>query len=508
MSAPNSTNYAWPIQPAVRSSCNGDNQAVAQSATPASQSKSSAVPAFSYPMTTSSSQISNSPPTLQPKAVPDIITGHPEVLAGLGDNDQQATRPNFFSFASRSQDEKVDQSTTTARTNENLYQPILFSSLPSSSSQKPSPPFFFSSQKSKEATTSREVGQKEDGRLSSSPALPPSVSSIFGHSQLSSATSTSQASQQVSRPPSTQQGPLPFPTSISPAKQPETDIEVKAPRPAVSLSTFTASQCTASVAGTTAVGSAATPEAKSELGPSASVQVTPSTAHPQSGTARPQTDVLNEPQSLPVPNVMPEVKPTAGAVPTSISKDSIEPVNESRRGFTTAQGTTIPPQDTKSAASAVADVSVAEGQQEPSRSKPHSYGIDEDENNDLATSTTSLDSIATAEVKLPGQVEQMHLESENGQLKSTSTFLITEIGVLTKQIQSLRQENERLMQLADSRGAIESQMQRVTEENVSLIVKCDKMQNAFALIDDESSLPVRTVAIYDCPYVLYTCAAI
>ncbi|KAK9237889.1 hypothetical protein V1525DRAFT_388074 [Lipomyces kononenkoae] len=501
MSAPNTTDYAWlKPQPAVRSSWNGNNQDGAQSAAPASQSSSlSASPVF--PLATPSSQSSTSPTTLQSKTAPGLNTGPQNVVAGLGDNKRQASQPGQTTawFSGRPQDQNANLSASTTRTSETAWQTVSSSPSSSSSSQNLFAPFVFSSSS---LTTPSQAAQKENGH-SPSPSPPPSTSSIFGTSQIPFVTSTRQASQQESRPQSS--WPSPFSTSIPSAKQPASVYEVKAPGLALSPSTFTPSLAATSAVGNvqaTAVGSTTAPETKSESCTSSLVQVTTSATHSQSGTAYKQTGALNISQS-PVRDVTPEAKLTATAVPTSVPKYPVEPLNTSQRESTTAQGTKISPKDTESIASALAEGSMAEAQQELSRSKPHSYGInDENETDDLAASTTSLDSIATAEVKLPVQVEQMDLESENGRLKSTSTFLISEIGVLTKRIQTQRLENERLMKLAESAAAIESQMQKVMEQNVSLMVKCDKMQNAFAMIDDESSLSVRTVTIYDCPHLV------
>ncbi|KAK9433554.1 hypothetical protein V1505DRAFT_164750 [Lipomyces doorenjongii] len=509
MSAPNILNYPWLNQkPAVGSSGTGVSYASAQSTGPIFQ------------VSTLSSQTSNSH-TSQSNTVPASSTGSQSIATAFADNQErrQASQSESPScepearslFSSRNPTARVDEFTAESHASENESQPVS-----SSASQKPvlSTPFAsLLRYQGREAATTSQESQKKNGQLPSSAQLP-SHSSIFGTSPIVHEVSTRQVSLQGSRSHSSSplQAPSPFSEVTSSTKQSESCHEMKVPSYAASPSLLSAPLSTPVVidnipltSSSNDIGSATNPEPKLKSCQSTSVQLTSSSSFACSAATSTEPDASKSPQSS-VRNVDHELEPRATTAPISTPTDPPLSLNDTITGSTSNSVATISRQYNESIASITTEFeSVAEVQKEPSNSKPHSYGINDEDETDLETSTTSLDSVATADMKSHIQTGQMcHLESEDGALKPTSTFLVSEIGVLAKQIQTLRQENERLLQLAENGNAIESQMQKAMEVNLSLTVKCDKMQNAFAIIDNESYLSVRTIAIYDCPHTVAT----
>ncbi|KAK9388224.1 hypothetical protein V1515DRAFT_579130 [Lipomyces mesembrius] len=513
MSAPNTTNYMWlNPKPGVGSSGTGVSHESAQSAAPANQPMpSSAGPIFQ--VSTLSSQTSNSP-TSQSNTVPALTTGPQIIPTAFVDNHErrQASQSESRScepedpslFSGRIPAQRVDEFTAKSHASENESQLVS-----SSSSQKPALSTPFASllpYQGREAANRSQESQKKNGQLPSLAQLP-SHSSIFGTSPIVYGVSTRQASLQGSRSHSSSplQAPSPFSKVTSSAKQSESCQEMKVP-------SYAASPCYAPLSTPVVLGNIALMSSSNDIGSATnpepnlkSRQSTSSSSFACPATASTEPDASKSPQSS-VRNVDHELEPRATTSPISTPTDPALSLNETVSGSTSTPMATISPQYDESIASITTEVeSLAEVQKEPSNSKPHSYGINDEDETDMETSTTSLDSVATADMKSHIQTGQMcHLESEDGALKPTSTFLVSEIGVLVKQIQTLRQENERLLKLAVNGNAIESQMQKVMEVNLSLTVKCDKMQNAFAIIDNESPLSVRTIAIYDCPHTVAT----
>ncbi|KAK9360678.1 hypothetical protein V1504DRAFT_141486 [Lipomyces starkeyi] len=519
MSTPNTTYYAWLNQKsAVGSSGTGVSHASAQSAAPANQPmSSSAGPIFQF--STLLSQTSNSP-TSQSNNVPASSAGPQNIPAVFVDNQErrQASQSESAScqpeapslFSDRIPAQRVDESTAKSHASENESRPVS-----SSSSQKPALSSPFASllpyHQSSEAATTSQGSQKKSGQLPSSAQLP-SHASIFGTSPIVYGVSTRQASLQgsLSGSSSPLQAPSPFSEVTSSAKQSESCQEMNARGSAASPSLLSAPLYTPVVidniqvaSSSNDIASATNPQPKLKSLQSTSVQLTSNSSFrgcPATTSTEPDASI--SPQSS-VRNVDHELEPRA---PISTPTEPALSLNETVTGSTSTPVAKSSPQYNGSIASIITEVeSLAEVGKEPSNSKPHSYGINDEDETDLETSTASLDSVATADMKSHIQTGEMcHLESEDGAHKPTSTFLISEIGVLAKQIQTLRQENERLLKLAENGTAIESQMQKVMEMNLNLSVKCDKMQNAFAIIDNESSLSVRTIAIYDCPHTVAT----
>ncbi|KAK9376223.1 uncharacterized protein V1513DRAFT_462872 [Lipomyces chichibuensis] len=514
MSAPNTT-YAWLNQmSAVGSSATGVPHASAQSAAPANQPMpSSAGPIFQF--STLLSQTSNSP-TSQSDAIHTSSTGPQNIPAAFVDNQKQYSQSESAScqreaqslFSGRIPAPRVNESTAKSHASENVSRPVS-----SSSSQKPALSSPFASllhyHQGSEAATTSQGSEKNNGQLPSSAQLP-SDSSMFGTFPRVYGVSTSQASLQGSRSGSSSPVQVPSPFSEATSKQPESCQELKAGSYAASSSLLSAPLSTPGVIDNVQVTSSsndkgsATSKLKSVQSKSAQLPSSSSFVCP--ATTSTERDASKSPQSS-VRNVDHEVEPWATAAPISTLADPALSLNGTVTGSINTPVATISPQYNESIAAITSGVkSLAEVQKEPSNSKPCSYGIDDEDETYLETSTTSLDSVATADMKSHIQTGQMchEDESRDGALKRTNTFLITEIGVLTKQIQALRQENERLLKLAENATAIESQMQKVMEMNLNLTVKGDKMQNAFAIIDNESSLSVRTIAIYDCPHTVAT----
>ncbi|KAK9315773.1 hypothetical protein V1522DRAFT_352663 [Lipomyces starkeyi] len=517
MSTPNTTDYAWLNQKStVGSSGTGVSHASAQSAASANQPmSSSAGPIFQF--STLLSQTSNSPAS-QSNKVPASSAGPQNIPAAFVDNQErrQASQSESAScqpeapslFSDRIPGQRVDESTAKSHASENEIRPVS-----SSSSQKPalSSPFvsLLRYHQGSEAATTSQGSQKKNGQLPSSAQLP-SHSSIFGTSPTVYGVSTRQASLQgsLSGSSSPLQAPSTFSEVTSSAKQSESCQEMNARNSAASPSLLSAPLSTPVVidniqvtSSSNDIASAMNPQPKLKSLQSTSVQLTSnSSCRGCPATTSTEPDASKSPQSS-VRNVDYELEPRATTAPISTPTEPALSLNETVTGSTSTPVATISPQYNASIASIITEVeSLAEVQKEPPNSKPHSYGINDEDETDLETSTASLDSVATADMKSHIQTGEMcHLESEDGAHKPTSTFLISEIGVLAKQIQTLRQENERLLKLAENGTAIESQMQKVMEMNLNLSVKCDKMQNAFAIIDNESSLSVRTIAIYDCP---------
>ncbi|KAK9333964.1 hypothetical protein V1520DRAFT_76564 [Lipomyces starkeyi] len=512
MSTPNTTGYAWLNQKsAVGSSGAGVSHASAQSAAPANQPmSSSAGPIFQF--STLLSQTSNSP-TSQSNKVPAASAGPQNIPTAFVDNQErrQASQSESAScqpevpslFSDRVPAQRVDESTAKSPASENESR-----SVSSSSSQKPALSSPFASllryhQGSEVATTSQ-GSQKKNAQLPSSAQLP-SHSSIFGTSPIVYGVSTRQASLQgsLSGSSSPLQAPSPFSEVTSSAKPSESCQEMNARSSATSPSLLSAPLSTPVVIDNIQVTSSSN-DIASATNPQPilkSLQLTSNSSFRGCpATTSTEPDASKSSQSS-VRNFDHELEPRATTAPISTLTEPALSLNENVTGSTTTPVATISPQYNGPIASITTEVeSLAEVRKESSNSKPHSYGINDEDETDLETSTASLDSVATADMKSHIQTGEMcHLESEDGAHKPTSTFLISEIGVLAKQIQILRQENERLLKLAENGTAIESQMQKVMEMNLNLTVKCDKMQNAFAIIDNESSLSVRTIAIYDCP---------
>ncbi|KAK9487324.1 hypothetical protein V1527DRAFT_481382 [Lipomyces starkeyi] len=506
MSTSNTTDYAWLNQKsAVESSGTGVSHASAQSAAPANQPmSSSADPIFQF--STLLSQTSNSP-TSQSNKVSAASAGTQNIPAEFVDNQErrqasQSEAPSLFS--DRIPAQKVDESTAKSHASENESRPVS-----SSSSQKPALSSPFASllryHQGSEAASTSQGSQKKNGQLPSSAQLP-SHSSIFGTSPIVYGISTRQASLQgsLSGSSSPLQAPPPFSEVTSSAKQSESCQEMNARSSAAMPSLLSAPLSTPVVIDKIQVTSSRN-DITSATNPQPKLKSLQSTSNSSfrgcPATTCTEPDASKSPQSS-VRNVDHELEHRATTAPISTPTEPALSLNETVTGSTSTSVATIAPQYNGSIDSIITKVeSLAEVQKEPSNSKPHSYGINDEDETDMETSTASLDSVATADMKSHIQAGEMcHLESEDGAHKPTSPFLISEIGVLAKQIQTLRQENERLLKLAENGTAIESQMQKIMEMNLNLSVKCDKMQNAFAIIDNESSLSVRTIAIYDCPH--------
>ncbi|KAK9325734.1 hypothetical protein V1517DRAFT_370795 [Lipomyces orientalis] len=514
MSAPNTTNYSWlKQQPAVVSTWKDNTQCdpLGDQVKP-SPSPSSATITFASVLATSSAAFAS-----QPNTVTSLGTEPHKSSGGTVDEhgSSQASHSaspssqlGTFSFGSSGlSNKRVESSTDKSLGNENESQ-----KLSSSSSQKPSvSPFagLATSLQGRESPGSR-ASQKGSGQSpsSSQQAL---HTSTFG-APLVFGQSTGPARQQGTQSPAVTnvKGPPLFHAFAPSAKLPGNDRETIAPAcspsPFASLSspsnseTFVKSTLQSTPAPRKDVLSTSNEKSKSESRPaSTSIQPTSSTSRARPAAASVHTDTdSNGSQSpgLPV-KIASEPDAPKAATTTSTGRPPIS-VIESDSGSITTPAATITPPDNEGGTTAATAVECPEVLKEPSKSKPHSYGINDQDESDVGSSTTSLaDSVATEDMKAQIATD---LDSDSRPLKSTSTFLVSEIGELAQKIQTLRQENERLLNLAENGAAMKSQMQKIMEENISLTVKCDKMQNAFAIIDNESDLSVRTIAIYDCPH--------
>ncbi|KAJ8097792.1 hypothetical protein POJ06DRAFT_22217 [Lipomyces tetrasporus] len=514
MSAPNTTNYSWlKQQPAVGSTWSDNNQSdpSGDQVIPSPWPSSSTI-SFAPRLATNSAAFAS-----QPNTVTSLSTEPHKSSGGLVDEhgsshvSQRASPPSQLFGSSGLSTNRVERSTDKGLGHENESLKVS-----SSSSHTPSvSPFasLASFQPDSESPGSQ-ASQKGSGQSASS-SQQASHSSIFG-APLVFGQSTGPALQEGARTPGLTdlKGPPPFYAFAPSAKQPgngqETIAPAYSPSPFASLispsttETFVKRTLQSTPALHKDAASPLNEKSRSESRPaSTSVQSTSSisSARPAAASMQSDTDSNDSQSSGQQVKIESEPDTPKAATSTSTGRPPAS-VIESDSGSITAPAATITPPDNESRTTSAAAVECPEVQKEPSKSKPRSYGINDEDESDVGTSTTSLaDSVATEDMRAQIVTD---LDSDSRVLKSTSTFLVSEIGELAKQIQTLRQENERLLKLAENGAAMKSQMQKIMEENDCLTVKCDKMQNAFAIIDNESDLSVRTIAIYDCPHTVAT----